>query len=165
MNAQRHRGRFGRTGLGLALAAGLVIWSATACRSERTAAAKVREEPSFESLKPVFGQSQDINSGLADFSLSDRGIILSYHFYLTDQANADRDIARELAPKVRKLYGRFPGVDQVSFEVSLPDLASPDEWKPYVAFSLTRKIVKETGWSDLLDTDLLGSAIDVRRTK
>jgi len=30
---------------------------------------------------------------------------------------------------------------------------------------MTRKIVKESGWSDLLDTDLLGIALDVKRTE
>jgi hypothetical protein len=165
MNAQGHRGRLGWTGLALALAAGLALWGTAACRSEKAAAPKVKEELSLTALKPVFGEAKDVTSGLADFTESDTGIILSYHFYLTDPTNADRDIARELAPKIRKLYGRFKNVDRVSFEVSLPDQASPDDWNPYVSFSLTRKIVKETAWSDLFDTDLLGSALDVKRTK
>jgi len=165
MRTQGHRGTFGATGVGLAVLAGLLLWGAAACRSEKPAAPKAMEMLSLAALTPVFGEARDANSGLADFTQSDKEIILSYHLYLTDQTNADREIARDLAPKVRKLYGRFKNVDRVSFEVSLPDQASPDDWNPYVSFSLTRKIVKETGWSDLLDNDLLAGALDVRRTK
>jgi hypothetical protein len=165
MSTQGLRGRLGWTGLALAVAAGLALWGTTACRSEKPAAPQAREELSLAALTPVFGEAKDVTSGLADFTQSDKGIILSYHFYLTDQTSADQDIARELAPKIRKLYGHFKNVDRVSFEVSLPDQASPDDWNPYVSFSLTRKIVKETGWSDLLDNDLLGSALDIKRTK
>ncbi|HPW17330.1 MAG TPA: hypothetical protein PLP83_02995 [Candidatus Aminicenantes bacterium] len=167
MNTRRHRGGPGWTipALALAAAAGLALWGTTACRSEREAAPKVREEFSLASLTPVFGEARDANSGLADFTESDQGLILSYHFYLTDRTDADQEIARELAPKIRRLYGRFRNVDRVSFEVSMPDKASPDYWSPYVSFSLTRKIVKRTGWTDLLDTDLLGNALNVRRTR
>lgn len=165
MNTQDHRGRLGWTGLVLAAAAGLALWGTVACRPEKPAAPKAQEELSLASLTPVFGAARDITSGLADFTNSDKGIILSYHFYLTDQTNADQALARELAPKIRKLYDQFKNIDRVSFEVSLPDQASPDDWNPYVSFLLTRKIVKETGWSNLFDTDLLGSARDVKRTR
>jgi hypothetical protein len=167
MNTLRHRGGLGIPALGLALAAVLVLVVASACRTEKPApaSAPAEEELSLQALTPVFGEAKDINSGLADFTLSDQGLILSYHFYLTDPSNADQEISRDLAPKIRKLYGHFKNVDHVSFEVSLPDEASPVGWNPYISFSLTRKIVKETGWSDLLDTDLLSGALDVKRAK
>lgn len=165
MNTQGHRGRLDRAYLALVVAAGLAIWGVTACKPEKTGPPKAQEALTREALTPVFGEAKDVSSGLSDFTQSDKGPILSYHFYLADQTNADQEIARELAPKIRKLYGRFKDVDRFSFEVSLPDQASPDNWTPYVSFSLTRKIVKETGWSDLLDTDLLGSALSVRRTR
>jgi hypothetical protein len=152
-------------GLALAVLAGLAVAGAVACRSEKAAPPKTEEPLSLAALTPFFGEARDTHSGLADFTDTDHGLILSYHFYLTDPANADQEISRDLAPKIRKLYGHFKNVDRVSFEVSLPDQASPDDWNPYVSFSLTRKIVKETGWSDLLDNDLLGGALDVRRTK
>jgi len=154
---------------GLAVVAAAAFGVALACRSEKPASlAKARIETggklSMAVLAPVFGDAKDVRSGLSDFTQSDREIILSYHLYLADPTDADREIARELAPKIRRLYGRFPGVDRASFEISLPDPASPDAWKPYVAFALTRKVVKELGWSDLFDTDLLSAALDVKRT-
>lgn len=165
MNTLRHRRAAGERAVGLALAAGLALFVAAACRTEKPAPAPAEEELSLEALTPVFGEAKDINSGLADFTLSDQGLILSYHIYLTDPSIADQEISRDLAPKIRKLYGRFKNVDRVSFEVSLPDQASPVGWNPYVSFSLTRKLVKETGWSELLDTNLLSGALDIKRAR
>lgn len=154
--------------LGLFVLAGLVIVATAACRAEKPTApgagAKVEEPLTQATLLPVFGNAKDTKSGLADFTQSDKEIVISYHLYLADLANADQEIARDLAPKIRRLYGRFSSVDRTRFEVLLPDLSSPDEWNPYVSFTMTRKLVKETGWSDLLDTDLLSVAIDVKRT-
>ena len=163
MNTRKRKGMFGAWGLAVVALAGLVLGSAAACKSEKPAPPKVKKELSLGVLTPVFGVARDANSGLADFTQSDEEIILSYHLYLTDRTNADREIARDLAPKIRSLFGRFGAVDRASFEVSLPDQSSPDDWKPYVSFVLTRKIVKEAGWSELLDTDLLRVAIDVKR--
>ena len=163
MKTQEHRGAFGLRGLGLAVLAGLALWGSVACRSEKPAPPKTEDMLSLAALTPAFGEAKDTASGLADFTQSDREVILSYHLYLADRSNADAEIARDLAPKIRRLYGHFKSVDRASFEVSLPDEASPSGWKPYVSFVLTRKIVKETGWSDLLDTDLLAVAIDVKR--
>jgi hypothetical protein len=164
MKTQNRRGVYGWGTLGLAVLAALVLWGSAACRSEKQAPPKTEDMLSEAALAPIFGQAKDMNPGLADFTQSDKEIILSYHLYLTDRTNADKEIGRDLAPKIRKLYGHFANVDRVSFEVSLPDLSSPDDWKPYVAFVLTRKLVKETGWSDLLDMDLLSIALDVKRT-
>lgn len=164
MNTQKHRRTPGPWGIGLAVLAGLALLGSAACRSEKSALPKTEEMLSLAALTPVFGEARDAASGLADFTQSDTEIILSYHLYLNDRSNADAEIARDLAPKIRRLYGHFASVDRANFEVSLPDLTSPDDWKPYVSFVLTRKIVKETGWSDLLDTDLLGAALDVKRS-
>lgn len=164
MNTQEHRRASGAWGLGLLILAGLALLASAACRSEKSALPKTEGMLSLAVLTPVFGEAKDAASGLADFTQSDAEIILSYHLYFTDRSNADAEIARDLAPKIRRLYGHFASVDRANFEVSLPDLASPDEWKPYVSFVMTRKIVKETGWSDLLDTDLLGAALDVKRS-
>jgi len=163
-NTRKRTVMTGPSGIALAALVVLVMVGAAACKSERSAAPKVKRELSLSLLKPVFGEARDARSGLADFSESDEGIILSYHLYLPDRTDADREIARELAPMVRRLYGRFDSVDRASFEVSLPDMSSPDGWKPYVSFVLTRKIVKESGWSELLDTDLLKVAVDVKKT-
>jgi hypothetical protein len=165
MKTQEHRGMSGLWGLGLAVLAGLALWGAVACRSEKPAPPMAKDMLSLAALTPVFGEAKDMNPGLDDFTQSDTEIILSYHLYLADWSNADAEIARDLAPKIRRLYGHFASVDRASFEVSLPDSASPGDWKPYVAFVLTRKIVKETGWSDLLDADLLAVAIDVKRAE
>ncbi len=157
--------------LALAAVAALATLIITACKANGPATAsranpkiKVEDMFSMAALTPVFGNAKDERSGLSDFTQSDKEIILSYHLYLADAANADKEIARDLAPKIRRLYGHFPRVDRASFEISLPDPVSPDIWKPYVSFALTRKIVKEMGWSDLFDTDLLSAALDIRRT-
>jgi hypothetical protein len=163
MNAQEIRRSPMLRGLGFAALVGFVLAGAAACRAEKPAAPKTEEMLSLAAMTPVFGNARDAKSGLADFTQSDTEIVVSYHLYLTDLTNADNEIARDLAPKIRKLYGHFPSVDRVRFEVSLPDQSSPDGWNPYVSFSLTRKIVKEIGWSDLLDTDLLSAAIEVNR--
>jgi hypothetical protein len=165
MNAQKIRRGPMIGGLGPIVLAGLVVASAAACKTEKPAAPKTEEMLSLAAMTPVFGDAKDTKSGLADFTQSDTEIVVSYHLYLADLTKTDQEIARDLAPKIRKLYGRFPSVDRARFEVSLPDQSSPDDWNPYVSFVLTRKIVKETGWSDLLDTDLLSVAIDVRRTQ
>jgi hypothetical protein len=165
MKTRNRRGGYGWGALGLAVLAALALGGSVACRSDKPAPPKTEDMLSEAALTPVFGEAKDMNPGLADFTQSDKEIILSYHLYLTDRTNADKEIARDLAPKIRKLYGHFPSVDRVSFEVSLPDQSSPDDWKPYVAFALTRKLVKESGWSDLLDTDLLSIALDVKRTE
>ena len=102
--------------------------------------------------------------GLADFAQSDSEVILSYHFTPADPTNADQEIARDLAPKLRKLYGHFKTIDRAVFEVSLPSPENEEAWKPYVSFVMTRNLMKETGWSDLLDMDLLSTALEVKRT-
>ena len=165
MNARITRGTSIAGGLGLVALAGFILAGAAACRAEKPAAPKTKEMLSLAALTPVFGSAEDTKAGLADFTQSDTEIVVSYHVYLTDLTNADTEIARDLAPKIRKLYGRFGAVDRVRFEVSLPDQSAPDDWKPYVSFVLTRKIIKETGWTDLLDTDLLSAAIDVKRAQ
>jgi hypothetical protein len=165
MNARMTRRTTIAGGFGLAVLAGLIVASAMACKAEKPAAPKTEEMLSMAALTPVFGNARDTKAGLADFTQSDTEIVLSYHLYLADLTNADKEIARDLAPKIRKLYGQFGAVDRVRFEVSLPDPSAPDDWNPYVSFVLTRKIVKETGWSNLLDTDLLSVAIDVKRAQ
>jgi len=165
MKTQKSRRVSGSWGVGLAVLAGLVLWGSGACRSEKSAQPKTEDALSLAALTPVLGEARDTSSGLADFTQSDEEIILSYHLYLTDRTNADQEIARDLAPKIRKLYGHFRTVDRVSFEVSLPDPSSAVDWNPYVSFVMTRKLVKETGWSDLLDTDLLSVALDVKRAE
>jgi hypothetical protein len=148
----------------LAVLACLLVAGAVACRAGKPAGPKTGEVLSFATLTPVFGYAKDRKSGLADFTQSDTEIVLSYHLYLADLTNADAEISSDLAPKIRRLYGHFLSVDRASFEISLPDLSSPHDWDPYVSFVLTRKIVMKTGWSDLLDTDLLSVALDVKRT-
>jgi hypothetical protein len=165
MKRQNRRGTYGLGTLGFAVLAALALWGLAACRPEKTAPRPAEQLLSMDTLMPVFGEARDVNSGLADFTQSDKEIILSYHLYLTDRTNADKEMARDLAPKIRKFYSHFPSVDRVSFEVSLPDSSSTDDWRPYVSFALTRKLVKESGWSDLLDTDLLSIAVDVKRTE
>jgi hypothetical protein len=169
MNARKTMRTLIGPALGLFVLAGLVLAGTAACRAEKSAASKTRviiEEPvTLAALLPVFGDAKDTKSGLADFSQSDTEIVVSYHLYLADLTNADKEIARDLAPKIRRLYGHFGSVDRARFEVLVPDLSSPDDWNPYVSFALTRKIVRETGWSDLLDTDLLSVAIDVKRAE
>ena len=113
MNTRERKGLFGAWGLAVVALAGLVLVSAAACKSEKPAPPKVKKELSLGVLTPVFGVARDANSGLADFTQSDEEIILSYHLYLTDRTNADREIARDLAPKIRSLLralrGRRPG--------------------------------------------------------
>jgi hypothetical protein len=164
MSVSRTRSGSIRGRLGLAALACLTA-GVFACRSGQTPGAKTDKMLSLATLTPIFGQAEGAASGLADFTQSDTEIVLSYHLALTDPTYSDAEIARDLAPRIRKLYGHFPRVDRVNFEISLPDQSAPDDWDLYVSFALTRKIVKETGWTDLLDTDLLSVARDVRRTR
>jgi hypothetical protein len=165
MSAPQPRGGSIRGRLGLAVVACLAAAGVFACRAGKTSGATTAEMLSLATLTPVFGRAQDTESGLADFTQSDTEIVLSYHLYLTELTDPDAEIARDLAPKIRKLYGHFPRVDWVSFEIFLPDQSAPNDWNLYVSFALTRRIVRETGWSDLLDSDLLSVALDVRRTR
>lgn len=149
---------------GFAVLAGLAVLGSTACRSGKTASPPVEEMLSLPILTPIFGEAKNFGSGLADFAQSDSEVILSYHFTPADPTNADQEIARDLAPKLRKLYGHFKTIDRAVFEVSLPSPENEEAWKPYVSFVMTRNLMKETGWSDLLDMDLLSTALEVKRT-
>lgn len=149
---------------GFAALAVLALLGSTACGSGKAASPPTEDMLSLAVLTPIFGEAKDVNSGLADFTQSDNEVILAYHLYLADRTNADQEIARDLGPKIRKLYGHFKNVDRVAFGIYLPDPSATLAWEPYVSFVMTRKLVKETGWSDLLDTKLLSIALDVKRT-
>ncbi len=139
--------------------------STACCSSVQRASSSAGEGLSLEALTPIFGAAEDARSGLADFTESEREVLLSYHAYLADPADADREIGKDLAPKIRELYRRFKNVDRVAFGIALPNPGGEADWKSYVSFVMTRKLVDETEWSNFLDADLLRIAFDVRRTE
>jgi hypothetical protein len=117
---------------------------------------------SREMLIPIFGDPKDAHSGVVDVSQSDKELTLAYHFETQEISDFDDDIGRDLAPKIREFYKKFPEIDRVVFGVSLPSTTDETGWRPYVTFVVTQKLVNETDWTQLLDDDFLKVALEVK---
>jgi hypothetical protein len=117
---------------------------------------------SEEMLIPIFGDPKDAHSGVVDISQSATELTLAYHFYTQEISDFDDDIGRDLAPKIREFYKKFPQIDRVVFGVSLPSATDETGWKSYVTFVVTKKLVTETDWTKLLDDDFLKTVLEVK---
>jgi hypothetical protein len=140
----------------------LFVAFTTNCKSEKKAETKGREAIELSMLIPIFGDPQNDQSGVVDVQQTDEGLILAYHFATEEKSDFDDDIGRDLGPKIREFYKKFPQADQVVFGVSLPTTLDVAGWESYVSFTMTRKLVEETDWTQLLDDDLLKVALDVK---
>ena len=120
------------------------------------------EAISQEILVPIFGDPKDAHSGVVDINQSATELTLTYHFDTQETSDFDDDIGRDLAPKIREFFKKFPQIDRVVFGVSLPSATDETGWKRYVTFAVTKKLVTETDWTKLLDDDFLKTVLEVK---
>lgn len=121
----------------------------------------VTEVLSLEKLIPIFGESTQTQSGIADLSQSQEELLISYNLYLVDMSNFDEEIGEDLAPKIQKFYGVFKTPERLAFRVYVPD-SGEVPWKQYLFFAVTRKLVEQTDWTNLLATDFLRVVEEVK---
>jgi hypothetical protein len=151
--------------LGLTLLAVAVAGFFGACKGKEAKEIKAvqsAEAISLDKLKPVLGEAKDDVSGVVDVTSDAAQLIIAYRYYDADLQNIDNDLVTELAPKIQKLYRDFRGLDRVVFEITA-NTVTPGEWKPYISFALTRKIVDEIQWSGVLAEDFLRMVLDYKR--
>jgi hypothetical protein len=146
----------------------LVLFSV--CKSgekeEEKAAAEKEEESaaeilSVEKLVPIFGESTGTQSGIFDLSKSQEELLISYNLYVADMSNFDEEIGTDMAPKIQKFYEEFTSPDRVAFRVYVPD-SGDEPWKQYVFFVVTRKLVEQTEWTNLLAIEFLRVVEEVK---
>jgi uncharacterized protein YcfL len=115
---------------------------------------EVMEVLSVQKLVPIFGEASGETSGISDVSQTQEKLLINYHFYTVDLSQFDEEIGIDLAPKIQKFYEEFKGPNRVAFEVYVPT-SGEDLWKQYAFFSVTRKLIEETNWTDFLMSDFL----------
>jgi len=142
----------------LILAAATMIFMSACQAKEKTETGVVEkatpaDQISLPMVAAVLGKAEAERSGAFDMTIGDNELWIVYHFYTPEIQDINDDIGVDMAPKIKELYKTFKTLDRVVFviHVSHPDSAS--EWKPYCAFVMTRKVIQETNWTDLLDRD------------
>jgi len=140
----------------------LVLWSLNACKSKEEAENVVSEPLTLSSITPIFGEAKEDVSGAFDFSQGDQEMIVSYRFFTQDFNDLDSQIGTELTPKIQAFYKAFKQADRVILNVSVPRSDLPGEWKPFASFAVSRKLVQETDWSQLLAKDLFTIALELK---
>jgi hypothetical protein len=141
----------------------LVLALGNSCRRESPASGKTESPPSRKGaaanltltmITPIFGQAEDNNPGAQAVFETPSGVTIVYYFRPSELTRFDQEIGPDLAPRIQKLYKEFSEIDRVVFDVYLPE-PEAKSWRPYVSFEITRKIVDETNWTDLLSEDFL----------
>ncbi len=149
--------------VGLAVA---VLGFAGACnkgaKTESVSASTPAPTLDIAAVEAVLGQARDDASGVIDFTQGDNEAMVSYRYYDEDLQNVDNDLVNELTPKIEQLYAKYPHLDRVLFQVSI-NSTTPGEFRPYLNFVMTKKILKETEWSGILAEDFLKNVIEVKR--
>jgi len=146
------------------LAAGLMIITlGSACKAKKQEAAKSTETLviSEDMLTPILGQGAGSSSGLLDANYGENVLTVSYYLFIEDMSRFDEQLGTDLAPKIRQLYEKFSNIDQTRFTVHVPAVVG-SPMKPHVSFSLTRRIMDETDWTNLLNTEFLRVVADVK---
>jgi len=131
----------------------------SSCKSEKKAKIEI---VSFETITPIFGMSKADGPGAFDASQADHQILISYRFILKDAANIDKELGVDLAPKIQELFKKYKTIDTITFGIYIPRVAGQPEFKPYVSFDITRKVMDETILLDTLASDILGVAENVK---
>jgi len=116
------------------------------------------KKPDFYS---VLGKAEAQNSGVFDVQKGVEETLVVYHYYATDLGSFDKDFGQALAPKLRELYKKLKDIDRVAFDVFIPS-EGVEPWRPYVHFTVTRKIMEETDWTKLLDVDFFQTVLDLK---
>jgi hypothetical protein len=145
-------------------AAGLLIASlGTACKAEKEEVAEPGEKLaiSADTLIPIMGQGEGSRSGVLDATMDESGLTVSYYLYIENKDEFAEKIGADLAPKLKELYAEYENIDRAQFTINIPAEAEP-AWRPYASFVITRKIMKETDWTALLNVDFLKVVEDLK---
>lgn len=135
-------------------------------KEEEKAAVEKAEKRATEILSvgkliPIFGESTETQSGISDLSQSQEEILISYNLYIADMSKFDEEIGTDMAPKIQKFYEEFKTPDRVAFRVYVPG-SGEEPWRQYVFFVVTRKLVEQTEWTDLLAIEFLRVVEEVK---
>lgn len=140
----------------------LLIAFLGSCKSEKKTEEKSETQIiSKEMLTPIFGEGKGSVSGLLDFSQGLDELEISYYLFIEDMSSFDEEIEAALAPKIQELYTKIPEVDRTLFTVYVPAVEEIP-YKPFVSFAVTRKLVEETEWDNLLELDFFQVVMDVK---
>jgi hypothetical protein len=140
-----------------------------ACKSpEKTAETAAKKEDavaaesiSLSALADPLGKAEAEKSGVFDATMSDNQLQVTYHFYTPERKDIDDDIGIEMAPKIRAMYKAFKTIDRVAFRILVMRWHVDTMWTPYCSFVVTRKIVQETDWTKLLDTEFFKAVLEL----
>ncbi len=135
-----------------------------ACKKAETPPPVSEEEVlGIDALRPVLGEARDDVSGILDVTGDAKELVVTYRYYDVDLKNYDDDMVTEMAPKIQALYKKFKTVDRVVFKITANDPVTPGLWKPFLNFTITRKIENKIQWSGILAVDFLKAVEDVQR--
>jgi hypothetical protein len=81
---------------------------------------------------------------------------------MEDSARSWSRIGLDLAPKIQEFFKKFKKIDTITFGLYIPRVAGQPEFKPYVSFDITRKVMNETVLLDTLASDILRVAENVK---
>jgi hypothetical protein len=152
--------------VGIAALALTIVGFLGACKGQKSDGLQpVGEQEVFtlDVLKAVLGQAGDDASGIIDVTGDANELIVSYRYFDVDLKNYDDDMVRELAPKIEALYKKFKTLDRVVFQLTANNPQVPGEWKPYLSFTVNRKIIQKIEWSGILTADFFSAVIELRR--
>ncbi len=139
----------------------LVLFSA--CKSEEKSEVQEKAEKteteamevlSIQRLVPIFGQASAERSGISDVSQTQEQLLINYHFYISDLSQFDAELGIDLAPKIQKFYEEFKRPDRIAFDIYVPT-SGEELWRQYASFFVTRKLIEETNWTEILTSDFL----------
>ncbi len=68
-----------------------------------------------------------------------------------------------MAPKIQALYKKFRSLDRVTFEVTANDPGTLGIYKPFVKFTVTRRVAAKLRWSGIMGEEFLTAVEGVRR--
>jgi hypothetical protein len=140
----------------------LLVCFLGACKSkEKTEDKSESEIIDKDMLISVFGEGEGSMSGVLDVDQGPDEFKIDYYFFTEDMSSFDEAIEADLAPKIQEMYRTIPELDQVAFTIYVPSLdETPD--KPYVSFMVTRKLVDETDWNNILELEFFEVVKDVK---
>ena len=131
--------------------------------NQEAAAMKFEDESmTLQTLRPIFGEAKDAESGIYDAIFSDNELFISYRFYTTEASEIDDDIGLELAPRIEKFYNTFKSPDRIVFGIYVSRPDNSGRWDPYCSFVVTRQIIKQSEWTTLIAKEFFKFVKDLK---
>jgi hypothetical protein len=152
--------------LGLAVLTISLLGLFSACKAKKSQTQEATKEIeifSLDQLKPILGEAGEDSSGAVDVTGDSRELIISYRYYNPNRKDYDDGLVKDLAPKIEALYKNFKNINRTIFQVAVNDPQVPGQWKPYVSFTVHRKLVEKVEWANILTDDFFRNVIDLKR--